>query len=83
MVDGDGLCDLEEADQPEPVEALGAGLVGVDLGQAGGDGWVGGDTAVDVREPEEATEAVHMVLIEESRIPLSWRWRMYSSMRAR
>ena len=51
--------DLEESDQLEPVQALGAGLVAVDLGQACVDGWVGDDQAVDVGEPEEATHGVH------------------------
>ena len=41
-----------------PVESLGAGLVGVDLGQSGADGRVGGDQAVDVRVPEEPPDAV-------------------------
>jgi hypothetical protein len=34
MVDADGLGDLEESDQLEPVQALGAGFVAVDLGEA-------------------------------------------------
>ena len=51
------LGDLKEVNELEPVESLGAGLVGVDLGQSGVDGWVGGDQAVDVREPEEASDA--------------------------
>jgi hypothetical protein len=32
VVDGDGLGDLEEPDQLEPVQTLGAGLVGLDPG---------------------------------------------------
>jgi hypothetical protein len=32
VVDGDGLGDLQEPDQLEPIEALGARLVAVDLG---------------------------------------------------
>jgi hypothetical protein len=40
MVDADGLGDLEASDQLEPVQALGAGLVAVDLGEACVDGWV-------------------------------------------
>jgi hypothetical protein len=59
MVDADGLGDLEESDQLEPVQALGAGLVAVDFGEACVDGWVGDDEAVDVGEPEEATHGVH------------------------
>ena len=53
VVHGRGLGDLEEADELEPVEALGAGLIGVDPRQSGVDGRVGGDEAVDVREPDE------------------------------
>ena len=59
VVDGDGLGDLEEPDQLEPVQALGAGLVGVDLGQPCVDGGVGGDQPVDVGEPEEPPDGVH------------------------
>ena len=58
MVHGQGLGNLEEADGLEPVEFLGAGLVGVDRGQSGVDGWVGGDQAVNVGEPEEAVDGV-------------------------
>ena len=57
VVDGDGLGDLEEPDQLEPVQALGAGLVAVDLRQPGVDGRVGGDEPVDVGEPEEPADA--------------------------
>ena len=67
---------MEEADELEPVEALGAGLIGVDPRQSGVDGRVGGDEAVDVREPDESSDPVSIVLIEESRNPLSWKWRM-------
>jgi len=59
VVDADGLGDLEEPDQLETVEALGAGLVAVDLGESGVDGWVGDDQTVDVREPEEPADRVH------------------------
>lgn len=58
MVHGQGLGDLQESDELEPVESLGAGLVGVDLGQSGVDGRVGGDQAVDVRESEESPDGV-------------------------
>ncbi len=34
VVDGDGLGDLQEPDQFEPVQSLGAGLVAVDPRQA-------------------------------------------------
>ena len=59
VVDGDGLGDLQEPDQLEPVQALGAGLIGMDLGQSGVDGGVGRDQAVDVGEPEEPANRVH------------------------
>lgn len=59
MVHGDGLGDLEEPDELEPVQALGAGLVSVDLGQPGVDDGVGGDEAVDVGEPEVPPLGVH------------------------
>ena len=52
MVNADGLGDLEESDQLEPVQAMGPGLVAVDLGKACVDGWVRQDEAVDVGEPE-------------------------------
>jgi hypothetical protein len=59
VVHGDGLCDLEEPDQLEPVQALGTCLVLVDLGQPSVDGRVRGDETVDVGEPEEPADAVH------------------------
>ena len=59
VVDGDGLRDLEEPDELEPVQSLGAGLVAVDLGEPGVDRRVGDDQAVDVCEPEEAADRVH------------------------
>jgi hypothetical protein len=59
VVHGQGLGDLEEPDQLEPVQPLSAGLVGVDLRQPGVDGGVSGDQAVDVRESEESTYPVH------------------------
>jgi len=52
VVDSDGLGDLEETDQFESVETLGAGLVAVHLRQARVDGGVGGDEAVDVAQPK-------------------------------
>jgi hypothetical protein len=54
-----GLGDLEEPDQLEPVQALGAGLVLVDLWQPGIDGRVGRDETVDMGEPEEPADSVH------------------------
>lgn len=59
VVDGDRLGDLEEADQLQPVQALGARLVPVDLREPGVHGRVGRDGAVDVREPEVAPDGVH------------------------
>ena len=59
VVDGDGLGDLQEPDQLQPVQTLGAGLVALDLRQPGVHGRVGRDQSVDVREPEEATHPVH------------------------
>ena len=59
VVHGDGLGDLEEPDQLEAVQALGARLILVDLGEPGVDGRVAGDQAVDVGEPEEAPHRVH------------------------
>jgi hypothetical protein len=40
VVDADGLGGLEESDQFEPIKALGAGLVAMDLRKACVDGWV-------------------------------------------
>lgn len=59
MVHGQGLGDLEEPDQLEPVETLGAGLVPLDLWKPCVDGRVGGDEPVDVGEPEVAADGVH------------------------
>ncbi|WP_170970268.1 hypothetical protein [Nocardioides jishulii] len=59
MVHGEGLGDLEEADELEPVESLRAGLVVLDLGKSCVDGWVGCDQTVDACEPEDAADAVH------------------------
>ena len=46
VVDGQGLGDLEEPDQLEPVQALGAGLVTVDLRQPRVDSRVGADEVI-------------------------------------
>jgi hypothetical protein len=59
VVHGEGLGDLEESDQLEPVQTLGARLIGVDPRKPGVDGGVGADQAVDVGEPEEAADSVH------------------------
>jgi hypothetical protein len=59
MVDGEGLSDLKESDQLEPIEPLGAGLVAVDLGQSCVHRRIGGDDPVDVGVPEEAADPVH------------------------
>lgn len=47
MVDGDGLGDLQESDELEPIEALGASLVGMDLRQSRIHGRVGRGEAVE------------------------------------
>ncbi len=59
MVHRDGLGDLGEPDQLEPVRPLGARLVMVPFRQPGVDRRVRGDGAVDVSEPEEPADAVH------------------------
>jgi hypothetical protein len=59
VVDGQGLGDLEEPDQLEPVQSLGAGLVAVDLRQPRVDSRVGADEAVDVGEAEVPADGVH------------------------
>ena len=46
-------------DQFQPVQALGAGLVAVDLRQPGIHGRVGENQAVDVSEPKEPADGVH------------------------
>ena len=58
VVDGDGLGDLEEADELESVQPLGSRLVAMDLREPGVDGRVGRDQAVDVGEPEEPADPV-------------------------
>ena len=83
MVDGDGLGDLEEADLLEPVPAVGAGLVGVDLRQPGVDGGVGRDQPVDVGKPDEPADPCILVFIEDAIRPASPRPRTYSSTGAR
>jgi hypothetical protein len=58
VVHGDGLGDLEEPDEPEPVQPLGAGLIAADPGQPHVAGGVGGDEPVDEGKPEEPPQAV-------------------------
>ncbi len=48
VVDGDRLGDLEEPDELELVQPLGAGLIRVD-GRQRAYGWTGGDEPVDGR----------------------------------
>ena len=60
MVDADGLGDLEEPDQLEPVKSLGAGLVAMDLRQPRVHRRVGADEAVDVGEAEVHAHGVHL-----------------------
>ena len=77
VVDGDGLGDLEEPDQLEPVQALGAGLVGMDLGQPGVDGRVGwGSVRRCGRTGRTRGPRAWSVLTEEAISPDSPRWRM-------
>jgi len=59
VVHGEGLGDLEEPDQLEPVQALGAGLIAMNPGQPGLEGLIGADKAVNVRESEVAADGVH------------------------
>ena len=59
VVDADGLGDLKEPDQLQPVQPLGTRLVAVDLRQPCIDRRVGRDEAVDVREPEVPAHGVH------------------------
>lgn len=58
-MDTEGLGDLEEPDQLEPVQTLGPGLVAMNLRQSRVHGGVGGDEAVDVREPEQPSYRMH------------------------
>jgi hypothetical protein len=58
-MNGQRLGDLEESDQLEPIQPLGAGLIAVDLGQACVNRGIGGDGPVDVGVPEEPADAVH------------------------
>ena len=58
-MDADGLSGLEEPDQFEPVEALGSGLIGVDVRETCVDRRLGDDQAVDMSKPEEPTDRVH------------------------
>jgi hypothetical protein len=57
VVDGQGLGDLQEPDQLEPVQPLGAGLVASHLRQPGVDGRGRRDEAVDVGDLEVAAVA--------------------------
>lgn len=59
VVDGDGVGDLQEPGQLDPVQSLSAGLVAVDLGRSCVDGRVGGEEAVDLGEAEVAANSVH------------------------
>ena len=59
MVDAEGLGDLMEPDKLEPVKAVGAGLVVMDLGQPRIYRRVGADEAVDVGEAVVPAHGVH------------------------
>ncbi len=54
-----GLGNLQEADQLEPVQPVGAGLVPVHLRKSCIHSRISGDQSVDVGEPEEAAHRVH------------------------
>lgn len=58
-MDRDGPGNLEEADQFEAVESLGAGLVVLDLGKACVDSGASRNQPVDVCEPEVPADPVH------------------------
>jgi len=59
VVDAEGLGDLKEPDQLEPVQSLGAGLVAMDLRQPRIHRRVGADEAVGVGEAEVPAHGVH------------------------
>lgn len=83
MVHGDGLGDLEEADQLQAVQSLGARLVLVDFRQPGVDRRVGGMRPSMWANRKNPRTPCIIVLVEEARSPVSPRWRMYSSTWAR
>lgn len=68
--------DLQEPDQLEPVQALGAGLVGVHLGEAGVDGGSAVISPSMWANRKKPRTACIMVFTEESRSPDSCRRRM-------
>lgn len=55
----EGLGDLKEPDQLQPVQTLGSGLIAVDLRQPGIHGRIGNNQPVDVREPEVPPHRMH------------------------
>jgi len=57
MVHGNGLSNLQEPDELEPVQPLSARLIGLDLWEPHVDRGVGSDVAIDVSEPEEPADA--------------------------
>ena len=59
VMDGERLGDLEEPDELEPVQSLGAGFVAVHLRQACIYGGVGHDESVNVGVAEVAADGVH------------------------
>jgi hypothetical protein len=76
VVDGQGLGDLQEPDQLEPVQALGAGLVAVDLRQPRIHRRVRADEAVWAKRKYPRTACI-IVTTDESISPRSPRPRMY------
>ena len=76
MVDGEGLGSLEEPDELETVQAMGAGFVAVDLREPWRRPRVEDDKTVDVGVPEEPADGMHHRDTEESISPVSPSWRM-------
>ncbi len=71
-----GLRGLQEPDQLEPVQALGAGLVRVNLGSRAYTGRVGRDKPVDWANRKNRRTPCIIVLTEDGISPPSPRWRM-------
>ncbi len=76
VVHGECLRDLEEADQLESVQALGAELVGVDLRQPGVDGGAAAIRPSMWANRKKPRTPCIIVLTEETRRPLPPRCRM-------
>jgi hypothetical protein len=83
VVHADGLRNLEEPDQLEPVQALGAGLVAVDLQQPRVHRRVSGMSPLMWANRKNPRTPCIIVLIEDAISPDSPSPRMYSSTCAR